>query len=127
MRIVLIGSSQYEQKFSDTRDRLTAEGHDVRIPAFDSHPDLDDLGICEHNRSLIEWCDRVHLIWDNRSSGTIFDFGMVFMSRKPFVIEYIESKTFEGVMRKYENSFIPPDSPANGTTRQLRRGKIEPV
>lgn len=101
MKIVIIGSSQYQDKFIATRDRLTLDGHEVRTPAFDSHPDLDDLGVCEYNRSLIEWADEVHMIWDQRSTGTIFDFGMCFMARKPLVIEYIEPKTFKGVMDKY--------------------------
>jgi hypothetical protein len=77
------------------------DGHDVRTPAFDMHPDLDELGICEYNRGLIEWADEVHVIWDGRSVGVIFDLGMLFALRKPLVIEYIESKTFKGVMEKY--------------------------
>jgi diphthamide synthase subunit DPH2 len=101
MKIVLIGSSQYREKFERVRDRLESEGHDVRIPAFDSQPSFDDIGVCAHNRSLIEWADEVHVIWDQRSTGTIFDFGMCFMARKPLVIEYMEEKTFRGVMEKY--------------------------
>jgi len=100
-KILLIGSSQYRDKFIKAKERLESEGHEVRIPAFDDHPDLDDLGVCKHNRSLIEWSEEVHLIWDRRSSGTVFDFGMVFMARKPLVIEYLEEKTFAGVMQKY--------------------------
>jgi hypothetical protein len=101
MRIVLIGSTQYQKKFLEVEMRLIKEGHEVKAPAFDSHPELDDLGVCMYNRDLIEWADEVHMIWDRRSTGTIFDFGMVFMARKPLVIEYLEPKTFEGVMTKY--------------------------
>ena len=100
-KIALIGSSQYQDKFLAIKERLEQEGHEVRIPAFDSHPEFDDLGVCEYNRDLIEWSEEVHLIWDQRSTGTIFDFGMVFMARKPLVIEYLEEKTFRGVMEKY--------------------------
>ena len=78
MKIVIIGSTQYKDKFLQHKKNLEEQGHVVRIPAFDSHPELDDLGICYHNRELILWADEVHLIWDQRSTGTIFDFGMVF-------------------------------------------------
>jgi hypothetical protein len=101
MRIVIIGSTQYKDKFLEVEKRLINDGHRVRIPAFDDHADLDELGVCEYNRELIEWAEEVHLIWDRRSTGTIFDFGMCFMARKPLVIEYLEPKTFEGVMKKY--------------------------
>jgi hypothetical protein len=103
MKIVLIGSTQYQDKFLTTKARLESEGHKVRIPAFDSHPELDELGVCCNNRDLIEWSDQVRIIWDQRSTGTIFDFGMTFMARKPVVIEYMEAKTFRGVMEKYAN------------------------
>lgn len=103
-KITIIGSTQYKDKFLAVRDRLTNEGHVVRIPAFDDHQELDELGVCAYNRELIEWADEIHLIWDRRSTGTIFDFGMCFMARKPLVIEYLEPKTFEGVMRKYSES-----------------------
>ena len=102
--IVLIGSSQYQDKFEEVSERLTNEGHTVCIPAFDSHPEFDDLGVCQYNKELIQKCDEVHLIWDGRSIGTIFDFGMVFYSGKPLVIEYIEEKTIKGVMEKYSKS-----------------------
>jgi hypothetical protein len=45
------------------------------------------------------------MIWNRRSVGAIFDFGMLFMAGKPFRIIYFEPKTFEGVMRKYEARF----------------------
>lgn len=106
MKIVIIGSTQYATKFLEVKARLTQEGHDVQMPAFDNHSNLDELGVCEFNRELIEWADEVHLIWDRRSTGTIFDFGMCFMARKPLVIEYLEPKTFEGVMRKYADKSI---------------------
>jgi hypothetical protein len=102
MKITIIGSTQYKEKFIDLKEKLENEGHEVCIPAFDDYPELDDLGICLYNREKIEWADEVRMIWDRRSTGTIFDFGMVFMARKKLVIEYLEPKTFENVMRKYE-------------------------
>lgn len=102
MKITIIGSTQYKDKFIALKQKLESEGNEVCIPAFDDHPELDDLGVCLYNRDKIEWADKIYLIWDRRSTGTIFDFGMTFMARKQFQIEYLEPKTFENVMKKYE-------------------------
>lgn len=103
MRITLIGSSQYVEKFKQVGARLAGEGHDVRMPALDTYPGLNELEICEHNLHAIMWADEIHLIWDGRSVGVVLDFGMAFALRKPLVIEYIESKTLKGVMERYAN------------------------
>lgn len=102
MKIAIIGSTQYKNKFIDHKSFLEDVGHEVKIPAFDDHESLDELGICKYNLNIIKWADEVHLIWDRRSSGTIFDFGMVFALSKPFKIIYLEPKTLEGLMKKYE-------------------------
>jgi hypothetical protein len=107
-KILIIGSTQYLNRMLIHRDILVGQGHEVRIPAFDSHPTLDELGMCISNREDVRWSEEVHLIWDRRSTGTIFDFGMVFMAEKPLKIIYLEPKTFENVMRKYEESFEMP-------------------
>lgn len=104
MKITIIGSTQYREKMYDHKTKLIAEGHEVRLPVFDDDPMLDELGICEQNRISIEWADRVDIFWDQRSMGTIFDFGIAFGLRKKIKIIYLEPKTFADVMRKYEIS-----------------------
>ena len=106
MKIALIGSTQYIPRIQIEAARLRHLGHTVRSPAFDDHEDLDDLGVCEHNREMIEWADEVHILWDARSIGTIFDFGMTFALHKPIHIVYMEKKTIQGVMEKYEHRCI---------------------
>ena len=101
MKITIIGSTQYESKMQDHAYALLSKGHEVKLPALDHHPDKDVIGVCEYNRDIIEWADEVHLIWDNRSTGSIFDFGQVFALRKAFKIIYIETKTFQGLMEAY--------------------------
>jgi len=101
MNIAIIGSSQFKDKMITHRDKLIAQKHTVKLPALDSL-DLDALGVCKYNREMIEWADEVHIIWDRRSIGTIFDFGMVFALRKPIKIIYLEPKTLEGAMKGYE-------------------------
>lgn len=103
MKITLIGSTQYGKLFNEHCEHLLKEGHTVKIPALDDNQKLDEFGVCMYNKDAILWADEIHLIWDRRSVGTIFDFGMVFMAQKPFKIIYLEPKTFEGVMRKYED------------------------
>jgi len=104
MRITIIGSTQYRDRIERHAEELRAKGHEVRIPAFDDHPQFDELQMCEYNRSCIEWADEVHMIWDARSIGTVFDMGMVFALRKPLKIVYIEPKTLVNVFRKYAES-----------------------
>jgi hypothetical protein len=102
MKVAIIGSSQYRKRFLDHHDSLVAKGHEVRLPALDSKQELDELGLCEYNRKAIEWADEVHVVWDQRSVGTLFDFGMAFALRKRVRVVYWEPKTFPGVMKKYE-------------------------
>jgi len=101
--ILLIGSSQYKDRFSEAKESLESSGCKVLIPAFDDTPWLAPLGICDRNLELMEQADEVHVIWDNRSVGTIYDLGMAMALRKKLVIRHIEPKTFEQVMRQYES------------------------
>lgn len=108
MKITLIGSTSYQDKFKEHAAELRAEGHDVFIPAFDAHLELDELGVCAYNLILIEQADEVHVIWDSRSIGTIFDLGMCFALRKPVKIIYLNPKTFTNFLQKYADfcSFV---------------------
>jgi len=100
--IVVVGSTQYKEMIDDHVKKLRDEGKEARIPAFDDHPGLNELEVCEYNRRLIQRADEVHIVWDQRSMGTIFDFGMAFALHKKIKIIYLEPKTFAGVMKRYE-------------------------
>jgi len=102
MKVLIIGSTQYKEKMEAHVFELEEKGHVVALPAFDDHEELDALGVCKHNRSLLEQADEIHIIWDQRSFGTIFDLGMAFALRKKIKVVYLEPKTFAGVMRKWE-------------------------
>ena len=104
MKITIIGTTSYQSLMSAHRFKLESSGHEVSLPAFDSHPNLDGFGVCRYNRDLILNSDEVHLFWDQRSMGTVFDFGMCFALGKPVKIIYMEQKTFRGVMEKYQES-----------------------
>lgn len=104
MTITIIASTQYEDKILNHAAKMQSEGHNVLIPAFDDHKDFDELDVCRYNQGLIEKADEVHILWDNRSVGVVFNFGMAFALKKPVKLIYLESKTFAGVMKKYEGA-----------------------
>ena len=107
MKITIIGTTSYKEKMlahKTALEVLSHEAHEVRIPAFDDHPDLDDLGVCKYNLDLIRDADEIHIFWDQRSVGTVFDFGMCFALKKKVRVIYMEQKTFRGVMEKYAAS-----------------------
>ena len=102
MKILILGTTSYETKMTEHATKLINDGHAVRTPAFDHHPELDDLGVCEYNRGLIRWAEEIHVFWDQRSPGFVFDFGMLFYAQKPIKIIYLGPKTLTGVLTKYE-------------------------
>ena len=102
MRIAIFGSTALKNKMLRYGEQLIKENNEVKLPAFDSHPEFDELQICEYNRDIIKWADRVDVFWDARSIGFIFDFGMIFMANKPIKVIYLEKKTLAGVLTKYE-------------------------
>ena len=81
---------------------MEEQGHEVKIPAFDDHPEFNELELSEYNLSLIEWADEVQIFWDKRTMGAVFDFGMAFALKKKFKIAYFEQKTFMNLMKQYE-------------------------
>jgi nucleoside 2-deoxyribosyltransferase len=103
MIITIIGSTHFQSKMWDHEHAMRHLGHSVYLPVFDNF-DGDELALCSRNRELIEAADEVHVFWDQRSTGTIFDFGMAFALRKPVKIIYMEEKTLRGVMEAYERT-----------------------
>jgi len=104
-KVVIIGSSGLKAKMMHHKGMLESAGHCVFMPAFDDHPAFTTLELCEHNRQLIKAADIVHIIWDGRSTGTLFDFGMAFALNKRAKIIYLEPRTFVDLMKSYEESF----------------------
>jgi len=104
MKIAIIGSTAYKERMLAYKKLLESIYKDIKvsIPAFDDHPELNELGICKYNLWKIKEADRVDIFWDCRSMGTIFDFGMAFALGKPIKVVYLEPKTFMNVMRQYE-------------------------
>lgn len=103
MKILIIGSTSLLVRIQQHAAQLLTQGHEPITPVFDSDKGsvLDILTI---NRARMEWADEVHLIYDGRSYGSIFDFGMCFAMRKPLKVIYISPKNIVGGMLAYEES-----------------------
>ena len=102
MKIFCIGTTSYEDLMVNHAETLELRGHEVRIPKFDDY-NLDELQICKRNVEDIKWADEVHVFWDQRSVGTVFDFGAAFALGKKIRLVFINRKTFLNVMRWYED------------------------
>jgi hypothetical protein len=103
MKITIIGTTSYRSMMLEHSKELQEGGHEVNIPAFSDHSNLDVLEVCVHNRDIICWADEVHIFWNQRSIGTIFNFGMCFALEKPVRIIYMGEKTLKNVMEKYQD------------------------
>lgn len=95
----------------DTRDivdGLERTGWTVHWPPRDTpQNDITGLEICKTNRMAIEGADAVHVVWDGKSQGCLFDLGMAFMMRKPLHLIQIpdasEGKSFQNMMRAWSD------------------------
>ncbi len=66
--------------------RLESEGHHVHYPPRDTNQN-DPIGvnICSQNREAIRNADEVHVYWNGKSTGSLFDLGMAFSMHKEVV------------------------------------------
>lgn len=101
MKITIIGSTAYLPAMLEHKKAMEASGHEVFIPAFDSHPELNELGICEHNVELIRQADRIDCFYDGRSHGTVFDLGAVMALKKPLRLIHLNDKTLGNLFTQY--------------------------
>ena len=88
--------------------QLEVEGWTVHFPPRDTDQnDSTGLRICTDNRAAIESADIIHVVWDGKSQGSLFDLGMAFALRKPLRIVLIpdptEGKSFQNMMRQWEH------------------------
>ena len=80
---------------------------EVHWPHRDTNQD-DDTGlrICADNRAAIESADRVFIVWNGESKGSLFDLGVAWASRKPLTVlsapSVHDGKSFVAMMRAWE-------------------------
>lgn len=86
--------------------RLEAEGYKVHWPPRDTDQD-DPIGlrICRDNAAAIAAADVVHVVWDGKSQGCLFDLGVAFASGKKVVPVDLppasEGKSFQNMIRHW--------------------------
>ncbi|RWO08190.1 nucleoside 2-deoxyribosyltransferase [Mesorhizobium sp.] len=82
---------------------LEADGYTVHWPHRDTDQS-DDVGlrICRDNMRAIAESDVVHVIWDGKSQGCLFDLGMAFALGKKVIPlslpEATEGKSFQNMV-----------------------------
>ncbi len=90
---------------------LESAGHQVHYPARDTKQEDETGGwnICTTNKNAILNADEVHIFWDDKSSGTLFDLGMAFCANKklvvvnPETIDTTNTKSFHNVINYWNN------------------------
>ena len=87
--------------------QLECDGYEVYYPDRDTNQ-VDDTGlrICADNRDAISTRDVVHVIWDGKSQGVLFDLGMAFALKKKIIVvsipENINGKSFQNIILEWE-------------------------
>lgn len=85
---------------------LEANGYSVHWPHRDTNQE-DQIGfrICQDNLNAILNADVVHVVWDGKSQGCLFDLGMCFALGKkiiPVVLpEKTEGKSFQNMVNAW--------------------------
>ena len=88
LKIMIIGSTQYRQKMQVHKEQIEGYGHTVKMPLFDSDV-RKEIDIATENKERIKWADEVHLFWDGRSQGTLWDVAVAFALDKPIRIIFL--------------------------------------
>lgn len=62
---------------------LESQRHEVHFPPRDvNQDDRTGYNICEAHRKAMEEADEIHVAWDGKSEGCLFDLGMAFALKK---------------------------------------------
>lgn len=84
---------------------LEKAGHRVYWPPRDTDQnDPVGLRICQDNRRALEESDEIHIWWNEKSQGSLFDLGMAFALKKKIVLVNADSvrqtphKSFSNVL-----------------------------
>lgn len=93
---------------SETEDIVAELEKDYEVywpPRDTDQTDPVGLEICGANLRAIQEADVVHIIWDGKSTGVLFDLGMVFALTKELVVISLppetDHKSFQNMIRAY--------------------------
>jgi hypothetical protein len=102
-------SEEMKQELVAYVTELESEGHEVYLPMKDTDQN-DPIGykICDANKLAIKSCDEVHIAWDGKSQGCLFDLGIAFAFNKRiktiknFLPEITGEKSFQKFIKHIE-------------------------
>lgn len=85
---------------------LEAEGFEVHWPPRDTNQeDETGLRICSDNEDAIFCADVVHVVWDGKSQGCLFDLGVAFAHGKKVIPIDLppptDGKSFQNMIRAW--------------------------
>ena len=116
MKIFLIcpvrnATEEQKARMMEYISTLEKNGHQVHYPARDTKQEDETGGwnICTQNKNAIWWADEVHIFWDDKSTGSLFDLGVAFGDGKKLVIVNPESlnlsntKSFHNFINYWNN------------------------
>jgi hypothetical protein len=116
MKIFLIcpvrnATKEQKEQMMKYIDELELDGNQVHYPARDTKQEDETGGwnICTTNKNAILNADEVHIFWDDRSTGSLFDLGIAFGASKKLVVVNPESinlantKSFHNVINYWNN------------------------
>lgn len=96
------------QETEDIVKKLESEGWKVHWPPRDTNQeDEHGYNICTENMNAIKYADVVHIVWDGKSTGSVFDMGMAFALGKKIVPismpPLTEYKSFQNMVHVWAN------------------------
>ncbi|MFA5238345.1 MAG: hypothetical protein WC476_01380 [Phycisphaerae bacterium] len=106
-----------EEKFSKAMDgyvgELESKGNVVHYPPRDTNQeDITGYNICWDHFEAMESCDEVHVAWDGKSQGCLFDLGMAFALNKKVIViegyfpEATEGKSYQSMVREWQRRYV---------------------
>jgi len=95
-----------ESEFALFTKRLEDQGWIVHFPPRDTNQDdPHGLNICKENLMAIQKSDAVHVIWDGKSTGCLFDLGIAFALNKRIIPislpELTDHKSFQNMITEW--------------------------
>lgn len=107
-------ATEEEKKFiEDYVSMKEKEGYKVHYPKRDTdQTDPIGLRICRDNRNAIRDANEIHIYWNGKSKGSLFDIGMSFMAEKPIVL-FNRDQVKKTPTKSFENVLLELDSQHN--------------
>lgn len=99
-------TAEQKEKMEEYINQQEQLGNKVYYPARDTNQSDDTGGwrICIDNKCAIREADEVHIFWDDKSIGSIFDLGVAFAFDKKLIvvnpesINILNTKSFHNVI-----------------------------